>query len=176
MAVGNLELVKTVTGTSSATVDVTDCFSADYDVYKVTIYDKEITASAFNQNLRLLDSGGTVISASEYDYAALEEKSYAAFGEFKSISATSFERAIGLGTAGADDSGGVVFYFFNPYDSSSYTFMISQNANFYAGNGLLAYKYIGVHKSTETISGIQLVMAGSTFTTVTASVYGLASN
>ena len=51
--------------------------------------------------------------------------------------------------------------------------MLCQNANFYAGNGLLAYKYIGVHKSAETISGIQLVMAGSSFTTVTASVYGV---
>jgi len=170
---GNLELIKTVTGTSSATVDVTDCFNANYDVYKVTIYDKEITASAFNQNLRLLDSGGTVIIAAEYDYAALEEKSYAAFGEFKSTSATSFERAIGLGTSGAADGGGTVFYFFNPYDSSSYTFILSQNANGYAGSGLLGYKYIGVHKSAETISGIQLVMAGSSFTTVTASVYGV---
>ena len=170
----NLEFIKSQSLTSSAsTLSVTDCFNANYDVYKVTISNKEITASAFNQNLRLLDSGGTVISASEYDYAALEEKAYASFGEFKSTSATSFERAIGLGTAGADDSGGVVFYFFNPYDSSSYTFMLCQNANFYAGSGLLGYKYIGVHKSTETISGIQLVMAGSSFTTVTASVYGV---
>ena len=52
---GSLELVKTVTGTSSAAVDVTDCFSADYDVYKVTIYNKEASSGAFNQNLRLLD-------------------------------------------------------------------------------------------------------------------------
>ena len=71
---GNLELVKTVTGTSSATVDVTDCFSADYDVYKVTIYNKEALSGAFNQNLRLLDSGGTIISAAEYDYAAWQHR------------------------------------------------------------------------------------------------------
>ena len=57
----NLQFIKSVSGTSSATVDVTDCFNANYDVYKVTIHNKEITASAFNQNLRLLDSGGTVI-------------------------------------------------------------------------------------------------------------------
>jgi hypothetical protein len=168
----NLEFIKSVTGTSSAAVDVTDCFSADYDVYKVTIYNKDASSGAFNQNLRLLDSGGTVISSAEYDYAGWQHTSYSAFAEFRSTTATSFERAIGLGTSGADDGGGTVFYFFNPYDSLSYTFMLCQNVNFYAGNGLVAYKYIGVHHSAETISGLQL-NNGSNFTTITASVYGV---
>ena len=33
----NLEFIKSATGTSVTSLDVTDCFSADYDVYKVTL-------------------------------------------------------------------------------------------------------------------------------------------
>jgi hypothetical protein len=55
------------------------------------------------------------------------------------------------------DSGGanLGFYVFNPYDSSSYTFTTSQMA----GNnsaGFYGHKGIGVHKSAETIRGLQL--------------------
>ena len=34
MAVGNLEFIKSASGTSVSSLSVTDCFSANYDVYK----------------------------------------------------------------------------------------------------------------------------------------------
>ena len=52
-----------------------------------------------------------------------------------------------------------VVYIFNPYDSSSYTFNISSIKHFISmkfSNGI-GEKVFGVHKSTETISGFNIL-------------------
>ena len=173
---GSLELVKTVTGTSSAAVDVTDCFSADYDVYKVTIYNKDASSGAFNQNLRLLDSGGTAITDTEYDVAILLLNSASSFTESRATSDNRFYQFLGYNlTVGGGNSQGATAYIHNPYDSSSYTFVKSQSGN--NGGNLVGMKYIGVHKVAEQITGIQLKSEGfsgtTTFESGTTSIYGV---
>ena len=37
MAVGNLEFIKSASGSSVSSLSVTDCFSANYDVYKIVL-------------------------------------------------------------------------------------------------------------------------------------------
>ena len=170
---GNLEFIKSASGTSVSSLLVTDCFSADYDLYAFSIAKVDSISSGYF-NLRFLDSGGTVINASEYDYANLIMLSYGAFAENRATSGTGIERIMRRDGTLAENGGGY-HYVFNPNDSSSYTFYLGQAGGSYLSpNGLVGLKSIGVHKSAEQITGIQLY--GATFDTLEVSVYGLASN
>ena len=172
MAVGNLEFIKSASGTSVSLIDITDCFSSKYNVYTVTltVFDGGYLRGA---RLRFLDSGGTVIDQSEYDYASLNLLSSTAFSESKAVGTTFIS---GLGGAEASPNGGnTIFNIYNPYDSSSYTFTTIQatsrvNTGAISGNGT---KAIGVHKVAEQLSGIRIYASGGTFGEMSASVYGV---
>jgi len=170
MAVGNLEFIKSASGTSVSTLDVTDCFSADYDVYFVSISKGDFSAQTYNL-LRFLDSGGTVISASEYDYATLDMYANASFAELRGTSQTSIPN-FGLSNSGTADFGGISFYIYNPYDSSSYTFVAGQSSAQHSGGGR-GSKFIGVHKSAEQLSGIQMGRVSGTIDNLTVNVFGV---
>ena len=139
----------------SGTVQSLDCdniFSSNYDVYYLTIKFQE--SSAGNDQwtrIRLIDNAGSVITASEYDYA-----------QFNQISNTSFVQSRATGQAqilyggvgySDDQTNGAQLYVFNPNDSSSYTFLLGQGASS-VGTVLYGTRAISVHKSAETIRGI----------------------
>jgi hypothetical protein len=169
---GNLEFIKSVSSSSSVTsVDITSCFSADYDVYMLSFADIDIDgAGSENIDMRLLDSGGTAISASEYDYAGLVLRYSATFSEVRATSQAQFTYGAGYVSAADVGAGGLIAYFYNPYDSSSYTFTQHQQAN---SEGHSGQKYIGVHKSAEQITGIQIRVDSGTIERLSASVYGV---
>jgi len=166
----NLQFIKSASGTSVSSLSVTDCFSADYDVYEVTAtFDKSTGASNWS-SLRFIDSGGSVISAAEYDYASLTLLSYAAYPEEKGTSQTGISRVNFLHTNLF--GGGTKFTIYNPFDSSSYTFTNFQNAS--TETLLIGGKVIGVHKSAEQITGLNIVGDSAyTFNNITVNVYGV---
>jgi len=149
----NLRLINETEITSTvSSVDVQNVFSADYDIYKITVAINE--SSSGNQEwirLRLINSSGSIVTASEYDYALYVMNSNASFYETRNTN-QSADSYSGIGYA--DDTGnGGAMYVFNPYNSSSYTFMIAQSGSS-VGTVLYANKGISVHKSTEIITGI----------------------
>ena len=160
----NLRLINetTTTGTVS-TLDITDVFSADFDIYKIVINDLDVTANPFIY-LKFINSSGSVI-ASGYDRAALLMYSWTTFGESR---ATNTDKII-LGWANGSDTAeniGVVAYVFNPFSSSSYTFFLDQSMSTYAPSGLATngFKGIAVAKNTSSATGIQLQPSqGGTF-------------
>ena len=164
---GNLEFIKSETGTSVALLDVTNCFSNKYDVYYFSLT-KVNKASGGFVNIRYLDSGGTVIDQTEYDYASLETRAYIGFGANGVTNASSIKE-IAYGT----DIGGVSLYVYNPYDSSSYTFLTNQSSSVRAGFGNWGSKVIAVHKSAEQLSGVRFIAEGTTFNNITVNVYGV---
>jgi len=172
MAVGNLEFIKSASGTSVSSLSVTDCFSAKYDVYFFSFYNVQNSISA-NHNFRLIDSGGTPISASEYDWAILQ---FAAGGDTNVYNYTATNTSSNtswsfVSRKDTDATGqGVTGYFFNPNDSSSYTFFKSQ-ASFISTNHTMR-KMIGVHKVAEQITGFQIFPDSGTLT-LDISVYGV---
>ena len=169
----NLQFIKSVSGTSVGTLDVTGIFSANYDVYQITITKMEQTANGWNE-MRFLDSGGSVISDSEYDYAVLELKSNTSYSETRTTGANAIETIMYSGT-GSAVAGGLSMYIYNPYDSSSYTFLTMQSNGFRDGTGQYGSKQISVHKSAEQLSGVHFISggSGSVFTTLDVSVYGV---
>jgi len=169
----NLEFIKNVNGKSNvSSFDVTNVFSAKYDVYKIVT--TITTDSAFIEvPMRLLDSGGSQISSAEYDYAFLELRSSTTFGQGKNTGQTSIIRPMRTGS-GTASAGSNVVYIFNPYDSSSYTFLTYQVSAWASDTPQLAgQKGISVHKSAETISGFKYFVSSNNITSHNVSVYGV---
>ena len=165
MAVGNLEFIKSGSGTSVSDLSITDCFSSKYDVYQVVI--NTINLASIDLFFRFINSGG-VVSSANYDDAVLLQRSYGAFGENKNTGATS------LGSIGfsdyTDKGGATVIYIFNPTNSNSYTFALWQNAGA-STIGTPVRKGIGVLKQTASMTGINFNASGNM--SIRARVYGL---
>jgi len=169
---GSLEFIKSVAESSSVTfVDITNCFSADYDVYVLSFADVDLAgAGDENMNIRLLDSGGSPISQNEYDYADLVLRYASSFTELNDTSSAEFTFGAGYVSAANMGAGGLIGYFYSPFNSSSYTFFHHQQSN---SQGHSGQKYIGVHKSSEQITGIRIFVDNGTIERLGASVYGV---
>ena len=165
----NLEFIKSVSGTNVSGLSITG-FTTDYDVYA-------IWTPTLNQNgnndiaARFVDSGGNVITASEYNYATLSMNSGASFSEVRSTSATSIFN-VGVNDQNETYGVGSTTYIFNPADSSSYTFLLSQNVGMRDIAQLRAYKVTGVHKVAEEITGYN-IFGKSGNITATMVLYGV---
>jgi len=169
---GSLEFIKSVSGTSITSLDVTDCFSDTYEVYYVKISLDTDNLGYFE--MMLLDSGGSLITGSDYDIAVLEMKSNTTFGEYRF---TNQNESIGWRNLGVyiDDGDGYGFsaYIYNPFDSNSYTFATAQSASS-VGSNMFGGKAIGVHKQTTSASGFRIKDSSvSTFNYINCSVYGV---
>ena len=173
---GSLEFIKSVEVTTSVSfVDVTDCFSDVYDVYKITTSGfTTVSTTSTDLDGRLLDSTGTVISSSNYDNAHLNLKGEAAFSQTRQVGVTEISAVFG-GTDDSPEGAGSVSYFYNPYDSSSYTFALWQAST--RTNGVLrGRKGIAVLKSAERCTGVRVLTTSANVDEGKISVYGLASN
>ena len=164
---GSLEFIKSASGTSVSSLSVTDCFSADYDVYFIST-SKIDTSSAGYVRPRFINSSG-ITTGSNYDQASIQLRSWTTFGEYPLVNYNSFLYTI-YQTADSYAGTGLSMYVYNPYDSSSYTFMNSQSSS-QNPNGHNGYKSIGVYKVAEQITGFALT--DITFDNVTVNVYGV---
>ena len=165
--VGSLEFIKSASATSVSSLQITDCFSADYDVYKVVIDNDN--GSNNDLHIRVINDSGTVISSgSKYDYANLELNASGSFGQNKNAG---FDEFRGIGYQ-ATTGNGTVAYFYNPHNSSTYTFAMSQSSSMYTTN-LRGGKSIGVYKNADTITGLEINEVNSDFTYINVAVYGV---
>lgn len=178
MVVGNLELTKLVEiTTSTSSVDITDCFNANYDVYKIVV--NGISTAGTTQtdiDFRFLDSGGSVVTASNYDYAIMEMNSNTTISESRNTNQDKLIRLFAVNTDQEPETASGVAYIYNPFSSSSYSFVQSQSSSNYAALHRNT-KAIGVLKQTATMSGFRLFESNTRpYDTGTIKVYGLASN
>ena len=169
----NLRLInETITGTGVEQINITDVFSTDYDIYQIEVTDfGRSTANDSWFYLRYINSAGSLVTASNYDYAFLQLRSDASFAEVKSTSGTNLSQALGQ----VDDnliSNGAVLYIFNPFNSSSYTFMLNQTAGS-SGSSKRFNKGIGVLHQTNSITGINISVSSSNITEGKIRIFGL---
>jgi hypothetical protein len=167
----NLQFIKSVSGNSVTSLDIPDCFNDNYDVYQFNLVQFDRATADF-AGIRFLDSGGTVISANEYDWAHMNMRNYSTFATRKVVNTSYLDGLAYSQTTSLDTTTGAVWNVFNPYDSSSYTFTAGQSSVMVDGYGVTAFKAIGVHKSTEQISGFQIYTALASFN-ATVNVYGV---
>ena len=147
---------ETTVSASVSNVDVTDVFSADFDIYKITT-SGFTTVSTTNTDLdgRFINSSGSVISSSSYDTTHLNQKAETSFSSTRQTNQTEISSIFGS----ADDSpegSGTVIYIFNPFSSSSYTFGLFQVSSNFSGVHR-SRKGITVLKSTASITGFRIV-------------------
>ena len=164
----NLQFIKSVTASGGVnTLDISDCFSAEYDVYELLI-PKVDTASNFYPSFRFLKaSDGSADTTSNYDSAGLLFGT-TGISEIRYTNQTAVINSFGLAsTNDANNFGRVTIY--NPFDSSSYTFINGHSVFVYSN--LEGSKTIAVHKVAQSNSGIQLMF--SNMQEVKASIYGV---
>ncbi len=159
----NLQFIKEFNNTAStSSVSLTNIFNADYDVYKIFITHLSTNSNVSYLYQRFLDSGGSVISDSEYDYAGFDLHCDTTFGERKNTSAAFMEIHFVGGTT-FKQLGGIEITVFNPNDTSSYTFLTTQGSveDDLNGTQLMGHKGFGVHKSAEQITGVNFSLSDS---------------
>ena len=167
---GNLEFITSASGSSVSSLSVTDCFSADYDVYEIYVTSYEQSAVA-DSRFSLLDSGGSEITSANYDSCYLALSSSSAFTEGRQTAQTHF-RDFSFSVTNYAYTIGVKIVMYNPYDSSSYTFTKGQSSVMVDGYGVSSFKAISVHKSAEQITGFQIYTNAVSFN-ATVKVYGV---
>ncbi len=170
----NLRLInETIVNSSVTTVDVTDVFTSDFDIYKIVFNDmSKSNTTARNVDMRYINSSGSIISAN-YDYARLLIPAYTSFVESKATNQTLLAGIFSSvdGTTGFASNG--VVYVFNPTNTSSYTFNLQQSTQSGSG-GYYAEKQIGVLKQTNSITGFRaIVTSNETINSGNIKTYGL---
>jgi len=165
------EFITQITGTDVATFNCSNIFSAQYDIYFLN-YKYEGQSSTGYIVGKLLDSGGTAISDSEYANAAVAMRSYDTFFDNESPTGTSWQWGYSTGFGGAGTA-----TIFDPFDSGKFTYIINQNAGGTSSSGdLFGYKGKIVHRSQETISGVLFEAGGggsNDFNFITVNVFGV---
>ena len=169
----NLQFIKSQSLTSSASIfTVTNCFSSEYDVYMININSLVQATSNTYTNMRLVDSGGNVISDSEYDRAELQMAVYSSFEQTKTTSSNVMIDRLNFNQSNATGVG-ITIMVYNPFDSSSFTFANNQSVGFAATAGGIGFRGIAVHKSAESISGVSFHMDTGNIDSATVNVYGV---
>ena len=170
----NLRLINdtTVSSTVSST-SITDVFTSDFDIYKVVAENIVTSAEAFLE-LRFINSSGSVITASDYDFADLFLKANTSFVERQYTNQDSiqdFNLSIGSVSGGA---GNTIAYIFNPTNTTSYTFVIFQAQSVYDDSGTFGFgqKGVAVLTQTNSITGLHFVSNTGTHT-ADFKIYGL---
>jgi len=170
----NLRLINETTASSVASVSVTDVFTSDFDIYKIVINNTDLTTSGINVQIkmRFINASGSIVTDTDYDFAYSNLKTSSAFTEARNTNQSAIEGNIWLGEDTAD-SGGLVVYLFNPYNSGRYTFSLFQSfATLTSDNGY-GTKGIGVLKHIHSMSGFHLLLSAGSFDTITTKTYGL---
>ena len=166
----NLRLINETSFSSVASATISDIFSADFDIYKITINDYDAGGGSANLNYRFVNSSGSVI-VTDYDYHSRIIRSYGSDGEDKSTSGTY------ISTISYDDTlqkgNGSVLYVFTPFSGSTYTLTLWENSS-PSTSGTVGRKGFGVLHQPNSIAGINFLRDGSaTFSLNSVKVYGL---
>lgn len=169
----NLIQIKEVTADgTAATLDITDIFSADYDIYKITSSSHQNSDTHTGLHIRFIDSGGSVITASDYDYGRVRLMTNDNTNHERVENQSRITNGFGLADLHPQGSN-TVTYVFNPFNSSTYTFTTEETLWAYTGQ-IEMRKGIGVLTQTASMTGIRAYLDSNTITDKTKiRVYGI---
>lgn len=154
----NLRLINETEVTTPANkIQITDVFSADFDIYCIEVVNTTAGTQRENNSMdiRLINSSGSEIATTSYDNKSLFFRG-ASDIELGSTNRNDFA-LLYHDTSGQNGNGNMTMWVFNPYSSSSYTFNMHQTS------GQMSYpsttsihhnsKGVGVLKQTTSITG-----------------------
>lgn len=168
----SLSFLKNAKGTDVTALDITNVFTDAFDVYQLDVINYVNTDLSGYFWGRYLDSGGTVIDQTEYALGYENMRSYSSWASNVSTADSAFQ--LGYGQSDKVGSTGSTTMFFNPANSSTYTFATHDIASHVEGSGGAALKGFSVHKNTEAVSGIRIFAQGSdSINYIEANIYGV---
>ena len=170
----NLQFIKEVSGTTIATIKAEDIFSSNFDVYFIEL---EIEGTTTYNEIYLLDSNNNRLNHStdddEYDSALLVMKSNTTFADHQQSNTYVGWRELGVYVDNSGDGYGMSMYVYNPYSSSSYTFVTAQSAGMVGAN-LWGGKAIGTFTKAIQCNGLEFANSGGgNMNYIKASIYGV---
>ena len=169
----NLRLLDETSGTGVSTMTVSDVFSDNFKIYKIALYASSATEQ--ETHIQLVNSNGSIITASNYEYGQLFMRSYGNESTVQNNGDSKFR----LITGSEDNFGGnSIIYVFNPTLASSYTYIISQMSRGYdySNNNTFSFntnKNIGLLKQQNSITGFHIFNSATTSSDYKTKVYGI---
>lgn len=164
MSIGQLELVKSASDTSVTSIDVTNAFTASYNLYHI-IVQGHITTTNSLIDFRFLDSSNTAIT-SGYRYG-LRNQELTSGSEQDSTSADRISRIIYVNNG---DTFAARLFVYNPFSTSDYTHMTCHSQAFNSAN-ITNIRGGGVLPTTDQVKGFTIFDA--TFSNIDIDVYGI---
>ena len=168
----NLQFIKSAEiTTQSASLSVTDIFSARYDNYVIMI--SNMVASADDTMRFTYIDGSGEVTASNYDYAEQIMYSSTSFGTDKNVGQTSAPLG-GYGIQGLEEGMGMEMIIYNPFNAT-YTFSSFQ-CGYHAGtsNTELARKGYTMYDTNGSMTGIKFKWnASGEYEALKVNVYGI---
>ena len=129
--------------------------------------------STTNKDIRLryINSSGSVVTDSNYKTAGWFMGTYTGFLELR-YSGQSSHLVTGYNYDGGT---GIDYTIFNPFNSSTFSFMLSRSAGAYNSGGvkLVGIRAIAVHEAQQSNTGIQIIPSTSTLENITVRAFGL---
>ena len=174
----NLEFVKNVlfnTSPSYSTLVIDEVFTDRYDSYFVNLTKIDGNLSGYYISIKFLDSSGSLITSSDYNWASQQMASDNTYAESKGANTTLINNIGYSGSGALDDDkfdGGTSMYIHNPASSSDFTFVHAQASGFNNSGVLYSFKTCGVLANTDAVRGFRLT-GHSAFYGINASVYGV---
>ena len=171
----NLQFIKeeNIT-TASANIEFDNFFNTqEYETYCI-IYSGFYKTVCSDSSLRLIDNSGSTITATEYEFATLNLRCSSTFSKNQETGATNLRRFFGRpDTESSGEPSNGVIYVYNPLDSTKFTYFHGQSA-YCETNTEIGNRFVGVHKSAETIRGITIFgNSGHNFTSGKICLYGV---
>ena len=160
------EFITKQTAENITSMQITNCFSATYDIYEIHVNVIEFSSGG-DLNIRFMTSGGPD-SGANYNAGVSLQRSYGAFADNVRDGATS------MGSIGYDNllkGGATTIRVFEPFDSSKWTYAMWQNTG-NSTSGPPVRKGIGALEVDSSIVGIELI-GDTAGLNVAASVFGV---
>lgn len=167
---GYFTFIKEEQGTSVSSLTVTDCFTADYEMYNVFVKTADISTGAGTQSLRFrfLNTSGTEISSSNYDnlHQNVESNSI----PVASAGAGSDSYLDTIQRDSTDGNNGSSMLVYQPFSSSHYTNAYAESIGY--SSETLMKKCSGILKLEQSVTGIKIFLGSGSFDGISVAVYG----
>lgn len=170
MAGSLIKIAETTVSSAVASVTLTGIDST-YDVYMLKVDNYIPSTDAQDLKIRVVESG-TPNSTSNYDMAAKVFRTDTTFGDDKHVNATEFDTSTAVGND-TGEAANWIFYIFNAYNSSEYTFFTHVTTMLSHTALLIGRQGGGVFTSASQVEGIQMFAGSGNIASGTFTLYGL---
>lgn len=168
----NLRLLNDTTASSVASLSITDIFSSDFDIYKITFSNFNADSSNPFLQFRFINQSNTIITNSQYNSASLYLRSWNSDIEYNEETQTTMKNLALTNSQTTADTGGAVFYIFNPFSVSSYTSLVGQSQA-QDTSGTYSFKAIGQLKELSSCTGLHINFSSTNDVSLNVKTYGL---